>query len=161
MTAVSGQVAVTGGRFDRLIKRDKVHGSLYTDPANFAEELSKIWYRSWVFVGHETEVNQPGDYVRKRLGPQDVIMTRDRDGQLIDSIDTPGAFWTELWAPVGLRYHALHHYFPGIPYHNLATAYRRLVQNLPATAEFHRSTSPSLPYSLRTLLSGRRIRLTE
>ena len=82
MTAVSDQVAVTGYRFDRLIKRDKVHGSLYTDPAIFAEELRKIWYRSWVFVGHETEVNQPGDYVRKRLGLQDVIMTRDRDGQL-------------------------------------------------------------------------------
>ncbi len=50
----------------------------------------------------------------------------DRMGQLLDSIDTPGAFWTELWAPVGLRYHALHHYFPGIPYHNLRRAYRRI-----------------------------------
>jgi fatty acid desaturase len=78
----------------------------------------------------------------------------DRTRQLLDSIDHPGGWWTELWAPVGLRYHALHHYFPGIPYHNLGTAYRRLVENLPATAEFHRSTDPSLPYSLRTLLSG-------
>jgi phenylpropionate dioxygenase-like ring-hydroxylating dioxygenase large terminal subunit len=65
-----------------LIRRDRVHGSLYTDPSIFAEELSKIWYRTWVFVGHESEVAQPGDYVRKRLGPQEVIMTRDRDGQL-------------------------------------------------------------------------------
>jgi phenylpropionate dioxygenase-like ring-hydroxylating dioxygenase large terminal subunit len=31
-------------------------------------------------VGHESEVAQPGDYVRKRLGLQDVIMTRDREG---------------------------------------------------------------------------------
>ena len=75
----SDQVAATRGRYDRLIKRDKVHGSLYTDPAIFAEELRNIWYRSWVFVGHESEVTQPGDYVRKRLGLQDVIMTRDRD----------------------------------------------------------------------------------
>ncbi|MGC1806407.1 MAG: Rieske 2Fe-2S domain-containing protein, partial [Mycobacterium sp.] len=82
MTAVSDQVAATGGQFDRLIKRDKVHGSLYTDPTIFAEELHKIWGRSWVFVGHETEVPQPGDYVRKRLGLQDIIMTRDRDGIL-------------------------------------------------------------------------------
>ncbi len=56
MTAVSDQVAAAGGQFDRLIKRDKVHGSLYTDPTIFADELHKIWYRSWVFVGHETEV---------------------------------------------------------------------------------------------------------
>ncbi|MGB7869771.1 MAG: Rieske 2Fe-2S domain-containing protein, partial [Mycobacterium sp.] len=79
---VTDQVGGTGSRYDRLIKRDKVHGSLYTDPEIFAEELRKIWYRSWVFVGHETEVAQPGDYVRKRLGLQDVIMTRGRDGVL-------------------------------------------------------------------------------
>ena len=78
----------------------------------------------------------------------------DRTGQLLDSIDHPGRWWTELWAPVGLRYHALHHYFPGIPYHNLSKAYRRLVENLPASAAYHRSTSPSLPHSIRTLLSG-------
>ena len=82
MTAVINPAAGTNSRYDRLIKRDKVHGSLYTDPAIFAEELRKIWYRTWVFVGHESEVAQPGDYVRKRLGLQDVIMTRDRDGEL-------------------------------------------------------------------------------
>jgi len=78
----------------------------------------------------------------------------DRTGQLLDSIDHPGAWYTELWAPVGLRYHALHHYFPGLPYHNLGKAYRRLIAALPASADFHRSTDPSLPYSLKTLLSA-------
>ena len=62
-----------------------MHGSLYTNPAIFADELQKIWYRSWVFVGHESEVAQPGDYVRKRLGLQDVIMTRDRTVRFICS----------------------------------------------------------------------------
>jgi fatty acid desaturase len=75
----------------------------------------------------------------------------DRVGQLIDSIDTPGAFWTELWAPVGLRYHALHHYFPGIPYHNLAEAYRRLISTLPIGSHYSRMSNPSLQHSLRTL----------
>ena len=75
----------------------------------------------------------------------------DRQGQLADSIDTPGAFWTELWAPVGLRYHALHHYFPGIPYHNLAEAYRRISSTLPDTAHYHRVRSPSLWNSLHKL----------
>lgn len=79
---------------------------------------------------------------------------RDRHGQLSDSIDTPGGPWTELWAPVGLRYHALHHYFPGIPYHNLGVAYDRIVEALPAGSVYQESTSPSLPHSLR-LLWGR------
>jgi fatty acid desaturase len=75
----------------------------------------------------------------------------DRLGQLLDSIDTPGRAWTELWAPVGLRYHALHHYFPGIPYHNLPEAYRRLAGTLPISTAYQNMTSPSLLHSLRAL----------
>jgi fatty acid desaturase len=56
-----------------------------------------------------------------------------------------------LWAPVGLRYHALHHYFPGIPYHHLGTAYRRLVEAMPPESEYRESTSAGLPLSLKTL----------
>ena len=78
--------------------------------------------------------------------------TMDRKEQLLDSIDTPGAFWTELWAPVGLRYHALHHYLPGIPYHNLSKAYVRLIAHLPASATYHATRSRSLPHSLKTLV---------
>lgn len=74
----------------------------------------------------------------------------DRHGQLIDSIDTPGAIWTELWAPVGLRYHALHHYFPGIPYHNLGIAYRRIV-NAAGAERYRDFSSPSLRHSLVSL----------
>jgi fatty acid desaturase len=76
----------------------------------------------------------------------------DRMGQLQDSIDTPGAIWTELWAPVGLRYHALHHYFPGIPYHNLPEAYRRLIAETPIRSGYQKMTSRSLPHSLTALL---------
>jgi fatty acid desaturase len=75
----------------------------------------------------------------------------DRSGQLLDSIDTPGRFWTELWAPVGLRYHALHHYFPGIPYHNLSRAYQRLVSAPAITNAYLKMSSPSLPHSLCSL----------
>jgi len=75
----------------------------------------------------------------------------DRAAQLTDSIDHPGGWWTELWAPVGLRYHALHHYFPGIPYHNLGKAYRRLIAQLPAASAYRNSTNSSLPYSMREL----------
>ena len=68
-----------------------------------------------------------------------------RHGQLSDSIDTPGGPWTELWAPVGLRYHALHHYFPGIPYHNLGAAYRRIVADASARCGIPRIDEPRLP----------------
>jgi fatty-acyl-CoA synthase len=68
--------------YDRLIEPARVHGSLYTSRDVFAEELARIWYRTWVFVGHVSEVAKPGDYVRKTIGPQDVVMTRGRDGEV-------------------------------------------------------------------------------
>ncbi len=77
----------------------------------------------------------------------------DREGQLRDSVDVPGRVWTELWAPVGLRYHALHHYFPGIPYHNLATAHRRLRAALPPEALYCGVSHTGLYGSLRSLVS--------
>jgi phenylpropionate dioxygenase-like ring-hydroxylating dioxygenase large terminal subunit len=69
-----------GPDYSRLVKPDRVHGSLYTDPRIFADELARIWYRTWVYVGHVSEIRQPGDYVRKSIGLQDVIMTRGADG---------------------------------------------------------------------------------
>lgn len=49
--------------YEDLVQRERVHGSLYTDEQIFAEELARIWYTTWVFVGHLSEVLQPNDYV--------------------------------------------------------------------------------------------------
>ena len=59
--------------------------------------------------------------------------------QFQDSTNITGGWMTELWCPLGLRYHALHHLFPGIPYHNLGTAHRRLVARLPKGSIYHQS----------------------
>src|SRR5260370_964525 len=68
--------------WDELIKPDRVHGSLYTDPAIFEAELQRIWYGTWVYVGHVSEVARPNDFVQKWVGPQSVIMSRDRESQV-------------------------------------------------------------------------------
>jgi phenylpropionate dioxygenase-like ring-hydroxylating dioxygenase large terminal subunit len=79
---VQATESATGTPYEHLVQRERVHGSLYTDEQIFAEELARIWYTTWVFVGHLSEVPQPNDYVRKNIGPQEVIMTRDRDGDI-------------------------------------------------------------------------------
>jgi fatty acid desaturase len=77
------------------------------------------------------------------------------ENQLLDSVDTPGNFWTIIWAPVGLRYHALHHYFPSMPYHNLPIAYQRLIRGLSPDSSYRLVISPSLWHSLKTLWGDR------
>jgi fatty acid desaturase len=74
--------------------------------------------------------------------------------QLPDSLDTPGGWWTALWAPLGLRYHALHHLFPRLPYHNMAEARRRLLQHLPPGALYRQTTNSSFGHALLRLLRG-------
>ncbi|GAA5129651.1 aromatic ring-hydroxylating dioxygenase subunit alpha [Haloechinothrix salitolerans] len=81
-STISGAASAARPDYASLIQPDRVHGSLYTDPAIFAEELERIWYRTWAFVGHESEVPEPGDYVRKTIARQDIIMTRGKDGQV-------------------------------------------------------------------------------
>jgi fatty-acyl-CoA synthase len=66
----------------QLIRPEHVHGSLYTHPAIFEAELGKIWYRTWVYVGHASEVPEPNDYIMKSIGPEPVIMARDQDGNI-------------------------------------------------------------------------------
>ena len=74
-------VVPRASQWGELIRPDRVHGSLYSDPAIFEAELQNIWYRTWVYVGHESEVPNANDYVVKSIGPQSVIMTRDEQGK--------------------------------------------------------------------------------
>ena len=47
--------------------------------------------------------------------------------QYLDTVNVPPpGYLAALWAPVGLRYHALHHLLPSLPYHSLGEAHRRL-----------------------------------
>lgn len=59
--------------------------------------------------------------------------------QYLDSVNVPPpATLPALWAPVGLRYHALHHLLPSVPYHALGTAHARLMAMIDAESPYHR-----------------------
>lgn len=74
--------------------------------------------------------------------------------QFLDSVNVPPpGVLPALWAPVGLRYHALHHLLPGVPYHNLGEAHRRLCRELDASSAYHQSTHRHL--SLLVLRLGK------
>src|SRR5215510_2733290 len=81
-TAMAQPTSASSTDYDALIKADQVHGRLYYDPAIFEEELEKIWYREWIFIGHDSEVPDPGDYVVRRIARQPIVITRGDDGQV-------------------------------------------------------------------------------
>ena len=58
----------------------RVHGSVYTSPAVFALEMRRLFREGWVFVAHESEVPEPGDYVTKRIANEPVVVARGKDG---------------------------------------------------------------------------------
>ena len=57
-----------------------------------------------------------------------------------------------LIAPGGLRYHALHHWIPSLPYHNLGRAHRRLVATLRSDAPYHATVERGFAPAWRDLL---------
>jgi len=65
--------------------------------------------------------------------------------QYLDSVNVPPpARFSGLWAPVGLRYHALHHLLPSMPYHSLAECHRRLEAHLGLESTYRRAAYPGL-----------------
>ncbi len=75
--------------------------------------------------------------------------------QYLDSVNVPPpAYLPFLWAPVGLRYHALHHLLPSLPYHSLGEAHRRLTAALGAESPYHRASHAGLPVLAGRLLAS-------
>ena len=73
-------LASNGLDYQELVRDDRVNGRLYYDPAIFQDEIEKIWRREWLYVAHESEIPEPGDYVTRRMGLDPVIVARDEDG---------------------------------------------------------------------------------
>jgi benzoate/toluate 1,2-dioxygenase alpha subunit len=63
----------------RLIEDDRVHRDVYTDPEIFQLEMERLWSRTWIYVGHASQVANPGDYITVDVAAKPVIMVRHTD----------------------------------------------------------------------------------
>jgi phenylpropionate dioxygenase-like ring-hydroxylating dioxygenase large terminal subunit len=65
-----------------LVREDRVHTSLYTDPAVFDQEMDRIFRNCWVWVAHASELPEAGSYKTHWVGMEPVIVVRDRKQQV-------------------------------------------------------------------------------
>ena len=75
-------VDVSLGSWGELVMADRVHRSLYTDPAVFAAEMRTVFARTWLYVAHESQIPEPNSFVTTTLGGRPVIVTRDKEGAI-------------------------------------------------------------------------------
>src|SRR3954469_806227 len=69
-------------RLAMLVQPDRVHRSVYADPAIFELEMERLFGRAWLILGHDSQVKSPGDYFTTRMGREPVIVTRDDDSAI-------------------------------------------------------------------------------
>jgi len=62
-----------------LVRDGQVHSSVYTDVQLFALEMERLFHRRWLFLGHESQLPEPGSYFTGRLGQVPVVCVRGED----------------------------------------------------------------------------------
>src|SRR5262245_33334113 len=60
----------------------RVHSRVYRDPQVFDREMHAVFEQTWVYLCHESEIPQPGDYRTLKVGLNSVIVSRDALGEV-------------------------------------------------------------------------------
>ena len=65
-----------------MVEPTRYHRKLFVDEDIFDLEMERIYGRAWIYIGHESQVKNPGDYVTTRIGVKNpVVMVRDGNGK--------------------------------------------------------------------------------
>jgi phenylpropionate dioxygenase-like ring-hydroxylating dioxygenase large terminal subunit len=65
-----------------LVRPAEVHRDVYVDAEIFDLEMKHLFANTWVFVGHDSQVPNPGDYFTTEIGRQPIVMVRHQDGEI-------------------------------------------------------------------------------
>ena len=116
---------------------------IFRNPILYGEVFDPLWILAYCVAIGLLTLNEVRTLGAHRWTGEGGEMSFEE--QLLDSVNYPNNAWlSELWGPIGTRFHALHHLFPRLPYHNLAEAHRRLAEGLPEDSPYHRTVAPSL-----------------
>jgi benzoate/toluate 1,2-dioxygenase alpha subunit len=65
-----------------LIRPKEVHRDVYISPEIFDLEMEHLFPNTWVYVGHASQVPNPGDYLTSEIGRQPILVSRHSDGSV-------------------------------------------------------------------------------
>ena len=65
-----------------LIQPHQVHRDVYTSAQVYRAEMQHLFPNVWIFVGHESQTPNKGDYFTTQVGDQPVIQVRHSDGEI-------------------------------------------------------------------------------
>src|SRR5687768_8337789 len=65
-----------------LVAEDRVHRDLYIDPEVFQLEMERLWSRTWIYVGHTSQVPQAGDFITLDIAAKPLMLVRQADGSV-------------------------------------------------------------------------------
>jgi benzoate/toluate 1,2-dioxygenase subunit alpha len=60
----------------------RIKRTAFTDPELFELEMKHIFEGNWIYLAHESQIANPGDYYTTQIGRQPVMITRNRAGEL-------------------------------------------------------------------------------
>src|SRR5881409_2784879 len=64
------------------LRNGTISREVFVNEDIYQQELEQIFARAWLFVVHESQVPNPGDYFQSRMGEEAVLIVRDRKNQL-------------------------------------------------------------------------------
>ena len=67
---------------EALVTPHQVHRDVYTSPEVYRLEMKHLFVNAWVFVGHDSQTPNKGDYYTTQIGDQPVIQVRHSDGEV-------------------------------------------------------------------------------
>lgn len=140
----------TGSEMCALFGGRKRHYSLaqpfYTDPDFYALDLKGVFERQWIFVGLESELATPGDYLVLSIAQSSVIVLRDDEARIAAFFNTCRHRGSTICGPGRGRARSL-----ACPYHQWTYNLKgRLIYARDMQAEFDRAEISLAPVQVAT-----------